>query len=91
MRRLYACFERNGKRWDRLPGPALPIQRARVYYQDRLLARFMGAPCGERSLRPVKREPTYAQVMAAMDDPERHTHETRYPTGPIRDLLSLYT
>jgi hypothetical protein len=73
MYRCYGLFERDGRKWKRLPGPALPIRQARNWYQNALLARSMGAPCGERSLRPVKREPTYAQVMAAMDDPERHT------------------
>lgn len=54
--RKYGLYERceDGRHWKRLY-PALEgsLPWARRVFQDALLARFMGAECRERRLRPV--------------------------------------
>jgi hypothetical protein len=54
--RLYTLFERDGRKWRHLGGPALPRDAAVRFYQTALLASALGHGHGlERRLRPLAR------------------------------------
>lgn len=61
VRRYAPFFKKDGK-WVRAtwadgePKPALRLDRARIVYQDWLLAYPLGGVSEERELRPVKKE-----------------------------------
>ncbi len=52
--RLYSLFEKDGRHWRRLSMLAFTKDVAVLHWQSALLAPWLGAPCSERMLRPVK-------------------------------------
>jgi hypothetical protein len=52
--RKYSLFEKRGKRWELISDTALPLDRARLHFQNALLARVITGVGGERQLRPVE-------------------------------------
>jgi hypothetical protein len=58
--RLYSIFEQDKQsgQWTRLSDLELPKAKAVRYWQNALLAPYLGVDCGIRELRPIVSKPT---------------------------------